>query len=93
MANDNWEIHHKVLHKTIISACKSELLLHFCDRMYDLNIRYRRVAGSPVDSARDVENEHTAIVQAALGRDEERAVKLLLTHYNRTADLVRNALE
>jgi GntR family carbon starvation induced transcriptional regulator len=93
LANDNWETYHKSLHKTIISACKSELLLYFCDQMYDLNIRYRRVAGSPVDSARDVENEHTAIVQATLARDEESAVGLLLAHYNRTADLIRNALE
>jgi DNA-binding GntR family transcriptional regulator len=93
LADDAWEMHHKALHKTIISACKSELLLHFCDQMYDLNIRYRRVAGSPIDNARDVENEHAAIVQAALARDEKRAASLLLAHYNRTADLVRNALD
>jgi DNA-binding GntR family transcriptional regulator len=40
-----------------------------------------------------VENEHAAIVQAALARDEKRAASLLLAHYNRTADLVRNALD
>jgi GntR family carbon starvation induced transcriptional regulator len=93
LANDAWEMHHKSLHEAIISACKSELLLQFCDKMYDLNIRYRRVAGAPVDNARDVENEHTAIVQATLARDEERAVSLLLAHYNETADLVRNKFD
>jgi GntR family carbon starvation induced transcriptional regulator len=93
LANDAWERHHKVLHKTIISACKSELLLQFCEKLYDLNIRYRRVAGAPVDGARNVEKEHTTIVEAALARDEERAVSLLLAHYNETADLVRNKLD
>lgn len=93
LASDAWEVQHKTLHKTIIGACRSDLLLQFCDKLYDLNIRYRRVAGSPIDSIRNVENEHTAIVQATLARDEERAVALLLAHYNGTADLVRNKLD
>jgi GntR family carbon starvation induced transcriptional regulator len=92
LAKDEWENYHKILHQTLVSACKNELLIHFCNQMYDLNIRYRRVAGSPVDARRDVENEHTAIVEATLSRDEDRAVTLLLAHYNRTADFVKNKL-
>lgn len=93
LAHDVWEVHHKTFHKTLISACGSELLLYFCDRMYDLNIRYRRVAGSGGDHARDIEREHNIIVEAILARDEDRSVSLLLAHYNQTADFVRNKLE
>jgi GntR family transcriptional regulator, carbon starvation induced regulator len=93
LANDLWEEHHKSLHKALIGACGSGLLLHFCEQMYDLNIRYRRVVGSPVENARDVKNEHDAIVQATLTRDSDRAVTLLLQHYSKTAELVRNKLK
>lgn len=92
LAADRWERHHRALHKALIGACPSELLLRFCEQMYDLNIRYRRIAGSPVDRRRKVQEEHDAIVQAALARDSERAVTLLLQHYARTADFVRGKL-
>ena len=68
-------------------------MLHFCEQMYDLNIRYRRVVGSPVENARHVKDEHDAIVQATLTRDSDRAVSLLLQHYSKTAELVRNKLK
>jgi len=92
LAADRWERHHRALHKALIGACCSELLLRFCEQMYDLNIRYRRIAGSPVDRRRKIQDEHDAIVEAVLARDSERAVTLLLQHYSRTADLVRGKL-
>lgn len=92
LANDSWEVRHKEFHQAIIGACGSELLLHFCRQMYDLNIRYRRVVGSPVDSGRDIEAEHDGIAGAIAARDEERAVDMLLSHYHRTADLVRSKI-
>jgi DNA-binding GntR family transcriptional regulator len=92
LANDAWEAQHKSFHRTLIGACNSDLMLTFCDQMYDLNIRYRRVVGSLVEGGRDVEDEHTAIVQAALARDVDKAAALLLAHYHRTADSVRAKL-
>ena len=63
LENDHWEVRHKALHRALIAACGSMLLLRFCDQMYDLNIRYRRVAAPPRDADRNVEAEHAAIVE------------------------------
>jgi len=92
LAADRWEKHHRALHTALIGACPSELMLRFCEQMYDLNIRYRRIAGSPVDRKRKIQDEHDAIVETVLTRDSERAVNLLLRHYAKTADLVRDKL-
>ena len=92
LASDTWEMSHKLFHQTIIGACGSALLIHFCHQMYDLNIRYRRVVGSPIENGRDISGEHDRFVEAVLAREEERAVEMLLRHYNRTADLARDRI-
>ena len=92
LENDHWEVRHKALHRALIAACGSMLLLRFCDQMYDLNIRYRRVAAPPRDADRNVEAEHAAIVESALSRDEDNAVEFLMRHYRCTADFIRERL-
>jgi GntR family transcriptional regulator, carbon starvation induced regulator len=92
LSSDEWETRHRTLHQAFLAACPSKLLLRFCDQMYDLNIRYRRVSGPDVDKARNVDAEHAAIVEAVLARDEDRSVDLLFAHYTRTADFVRDRL-
>ena len=92
LQSDEWEMRHRILHRALISACNSILLIRFCDQMYDLNIRYRRIAGPEVDETRDVDAEHAAIAEAAVARNEGRAVELLLAHYTRTGEDVRERL-
>ena len=92
LQSDEWEVRHRILHRALIAACQSTLLTRFCDNMYDLNIRYRRIAGPEVDEARDVDAEHAAIAEAVVARNEDRAVELLLTHYTRTGHDVRERL-
>ncbi len=80
-----WENRHKEFHMTLISACGSEIVLRYCQELYDLNVRYRFLAAATEGYAsRDVSAEHAAIVEAALDRDADRAVKLLIDHYDRT---------
>jgi GntR family carbon starvation induced transcriptional regulator len=92
LSSDEWEVRHRALHKALLAACQSTLLIRFCDHMYDLNIRYRRIVGPDVDKTRDVDAEHAAITETVVARDEDRAVELLLTHYTRTGDYVRERL-
>jgi GntR family transcriptional regulator, carbon starvation induced regulator len=92
LPRDEWEVRHRTLHRALLAACRSELLLRFCQQMYDLNIRYRRFAASDGDSTRDIDAEHSAIAEAAVTRNEDRAVGLLLGHYRRTGDYVRQRL-
>lgn len=84
-APGSWENRHKEFHMTLISACGSEIVLRYCQELYDLNVRYRFLAAATKGYAsRDVSAEHIAIVGAALDRNADKAVQLLIDHYNRT---------
>jgi DNA-binding GntR family transcriptional regulator len=93
LKQDDWETRHKIFHRSLIDACGSKLLLRFCDQMYDLNIRYRRVASPPRDEERNIHAEHAAIVEAVLARSEDLAVQLLMDHYRQTAVFIRERLD
>jgi GntR family carbon starvation induced transcriptional regulator len=86
VTNDAWETHHKAFHQALLAPCQSDLLNHFCDQMYDLNIRYRRLASAGSSPERDIRTEHTMIMDATLARDADRAVALLIDHYRKTGN-------
>ncbi|WP_380053104.1 GntR family transcriptional regulator [Falsihalocynthiibacter sp. SS001] len=76
---------HKKFHMELISCGVSPILLRFCSQLYDLNVRYRYLAGRSQDyGRRDVAAEHQAILDAAIDRDAELASSLLLSHYRST---------
>ncbi|EEE44278.1 GntR family transcriptional regulator [Roseibium alexandrii] len=82
---ERFEDLHKTFHMNLLAACTSKVLLKFCNQLYDLNIRYRYLAGKALDySTRDIGSEHTAIMNAAVDRNTETACHLLLDHYQRT---------
>ncbi len=84
VANAEWEEAHKCFHQVLISQCGSNLLLKFCDQLYDQNVRYRQLSGSRAYPKRDVTEEHSAICDAVLERNAGLAVSLLMDHYGRT---------
>jgi len=76
---------HKDFHMKLLASCQSPILLRFCDQLYDLNVRYRYLAGRAKSyKRRDVASEHRAILDAAVERNVEKASELLLVHYRRT---------
>jgi len=82
---ERFEELHKTFHMTLIGACQSPVLLKFCNQLYDLNIRYRYLAGKALNySKRDIGKEHTDIMNAAVDRDADKACHLLLDHYRNT---------
>ena len=86
---EHWESLHKTFHSTLLSACDSPILLRFCTQLYDLNIRYRYLAGkSGGYSKRNIEQEHEDIMQAALDRNTELAVSRLMSHYTLTGEFL-----
>lgn len=86
---DHWETLHKEFHRALLTACGSPILLRFCDQLYDLNIRYRFLAGkSGRYGNRDVVQEHADILQAVLDRDADSAVEKLTTHYEHTGEFL-----
>lgn len=88
------EARHRDFHMALLAECDSPILLRFCGQLYDLNVRYRYLAGkSKAYNRRDVAAEHSAILAAAVDRDIERASHLLMAHYRETgaflAELIR----
>ena len=92
VANRQWEDRHKVFHMTLISECRSSMLMKFCDQLYDQNIRYRQLSGTKAYPSRDVAEEHSAICDSVLARDADLAAKLLVGHYQRTSKFLVDEL-
>ncbi len=85
---------HKAFHFMLLQACESPVLLKFCNQLYDLNIRYRFLAGESVQYAsRDVAAEHTEILNATIRRDTKSAVDALLDHYRQTGVFLADQLD
>lgn len=80
---------HAAFHEALGSACPSAYLLGFRDRLFRLSERYRNLllaAPTPAHApARDVQAEHRAIAEAAVGRRTEDATALLVEHLQHTA--------
>ncbi|WP_048645823.1 GntR family transcriptional regulator [Nitratireductor soli] len=81
------ERHHR-FHHALISACRSNWLLDFSQKLYVETERYRFpvLGGSMAASSRDVSREHQDIMEAAIARDADRTVALLTAHYRRTGE-------
>ena len=91
---DTFETLHKHFHMALLSACNSPILLRICGQLYDLNVRYRFLAGRSKSYARrDVEAEHQAILDAAVRRDVEAASASLLDHYRKTGAFLAEQID
>lgn len=91
--HDGLEERHREFHMALLARSQSPILMRICEQLYDLNVRYRFLAGqSKSYSRRNVEAEHAAILESAVNRDENLASKLLMDHYRSTgaflADLI-----
>jgi DNA-binding GntR family transcriptional regulator len=69
-------------------------MLRICDQLYDLNIRYRYIAGQSQDyRGRKVDDEHQVILDAVIAEDTDKAVSRLLSHYEKTGDFLKAYIE
>ncbi|KNG94939.1 GntR family transcriptional regulator [Pseudaestuariivita atlantica] len=76
---------HKAFHMTLLDRAEAPILLKFCSQLYDLNIRYRYLAGRASNyGRRDIGDEHARILDAAVSRDADEASARLLSHYRKT---------
>lgn len=86
---DQWEVQHRAFHTALLQGSSSPIMQRFCVQLYDLNIRYRFLAAkSGSYSKRSVDNEHQAILDAALARDEDAAASQLVEHYKLTGEFL-----
>jgi DNA-binding GntR family transcriptional regulator len=90
----DFETMHKGFHMSLLANAKSPILLKFCSQLYDLNIRYRFLAGGALDyRKRDVSDEHRRILDAVIARDADDASTQLLTHYKTTGAFLSGLVE
>lgn len=88
------ETYHKAFHMVLIEACAMPVLIRLCDQLYDLNIRYRHLAGTSVAyGMRDIAGEHADVVTAILDRDADLAAERLISHYQQTGQYLVDTLE
>jgi GntR family carbon starvation induced transcriptional regulator len=90
--NPLWYTAHRAFHLSLIDMCGSEWLKSFSLTLFDAIERYRAISRQPGVERTTHQNEHRAIADAAVGRDTELAVSLLMEHYELTARLVREKL-
>ena len=80
---------HKAFHMALLSNANSPILLKICSQLYDLNIRYRYLAGNTLNyQKRDVSEEHAKVLDAVVARDPDLASERLLQHYRLTGDFL-----
>ncbi len=73
----------------LLSNAQSPILLKFCSQLYDLNIRYRFLAGRTLNyQRRDVAKEHSGILDAIVARDADLASERLINHYQMTGEFL-----
>lgn len=79
-----WEAAHRRFHRALVDACGSAWMLRFWSQLSDQSERYRKVRllhrAQAAAEVRDLAGEHTALAQAALARDTERATSLMDAH-------------
>lgn len=90
---DNFEELHKAFHMSLLANANSPILMKYCSQLYDLNIRYRYLAGSALAYRhRDVSDEHGGILDAVIARDADTASGRLIDHYTLTGEYLAGLL-
>ncbi|MFB9981107.1 GntR family transcriptional regulator [Mesorhizobium kowhaii] len=83
--NPDWERLHRIFHRVLISACRSQWLVGFCEQLSDHAYRYRQMASDGESVKRDDFGEHRLIAECALDGNADGAVEALINHYQLTA--------
>jgi DNA-binding GntR family transcriptional regulator len=91
-SRQSWEQAHRAFHTSMLAACGSDIMLRFCDQLYDQNIRYRNIAGTAAYPERDIAEEHRRIFEAVADRKADEAIDRLIAHYRATGAFLRKAL-
>ncbi len=91
---DVWEHHHKNFHMALIAQSECPILLNFCNKLYDQNIRYRFLAKNVSNyKDRNVLVEHTDILTTVLNGNADTASNILIQHYKNTGKFLNKILD
>jgi DNA-binding GntR family transcriptional regulator len=91
--SEEWVIAHNAFHEALVSATGSVWLSRIRISLYQQSERYRRLSVPVLHVRRDVEAEHRALAEAALGRKKTRACELMKEHLTLTMNIIIKGLE
>ncbi len=89
--SEAFAVAHSIFHEALVGACASRWLLDMRRLLSTHQERYRWLSRPLANSERDLDYEHSAIAQAALGRDPDTAVALMTEHLRTTAKIILEA--
>ncbi|MGJ5151904.1 GntR family transcriptional regulator [Bradyrhizobium sp. SZCCHNRI1073] len=87
-----WMLAHADFHAALARACGSAWMMRVRDLLFAHNERYLDLARQTDRGNRDAAREHRELMEAALARDTERAVTLMMAHLDKTRDTIEAAL-
>jgi len=88
-----WTERHRDFHMALFSGCGSPLLMQTAETYFTQAERYRRFAATQTREPRCKMPAHQGLMNAALARDEGKALELLRKHIQGTTDTVDAALK
>lgn len=91
--SDEWIEAHRSFHMSLLSACGSPWMTKFCAQVFEASERYRHLGGMAAGARESAEEEHRAIMQAAIDRDKRKALDMLALHYRKTQWHLREVIE
>lgn len=84
----DWAEIHSEFHRSLVMACQSPTMLQLRRSLFERAHRYRRMSSQLRTKWRPKEVEHKSIMDAALDRDTELAVRLTEMHIRETTNNV-----
>ena len=89
--NAKWSELHRAFHMALIDGCNSHWMLSFCAQLYDQSSRYCQLADEAGFIERDSLKEHRVLMDAAIDGNADEAIRIMLSHYNQTAEIILNS--
>lgn len=86
--NPDWEARHSEFHAALIANCGSRYLSRYAGELRQRADRYRQLAAARSYPVRQVDDEHKAILDAAIEGRVQEASALLTEHYTRTLGII-----
>ena len=87
-----WEVAHRGFHTSLIAACGSRWMIRACEQLFDAADRYRYLSRAAHFAEGRRQDEHRPMMEAAIAREVETAVRLLQEHFLRTEERSCNEL-
>jgi len=91
-AANEWEVRHREFHQALIAGCRSRWLIRFCDMLRIQCDRYRHLVSVPPSTYPRLVVHHQPMMEAALAREQDKACRLLATHFEESANVILAAL-